>query len=128
MKTQTLAFSKLAASAWGTSILRARQIYAVVIRSVLAYGSTAWHNVGGGFKKPSKLFTPTQNKCFRIINGAYKATPARYLKSEIAVPPLNLYFDKWVADFEERIEASGMSQLLRATGARAAAMVAGRRR
>jgi hypothetical protein len=40
-KTQVLAFSKLAASAWGTTVPRARQIYAVVIRSVLAYGLTA---------------------------------------------------------------------------------------
>jgi hypothetical protein len=62
------------------------------------------------------------------VSGAYKATPARYLESEMAVPPLDLYLDKWVADFEHRIEASGMSQLLRAVGARAAEMVAGRRR
>jgi hypothetical protein len=62
------------------------------------------------------------------MNGAYKAIPARYLESEMAVPLFDLYLDKWVADFEHCIEASGMSQLFRAAGARGAEMVAGRRR
>jgi hypothetical protein len=128
MKTQTLAFRKLAAFAWGTSVPRARQIYAVVIRSVLAYESTAWHGISEGFKGPSKLLILIQKGCFRIMSGAYKAILARYFESEMAVPPLDLYLDKWVADFKHRIEASGISQLLRAAGVRAAEMVAGRRR
>jgi hypothetical protein len=128
MKTQTLAFRKLAAFAWETSVPKARQIYAVVIRNVLAYGLTAWHSINEGFKKSSKLLTPTQNRCLRIMSGAYKATPARYLESEMVVSLFDLYLDKWVADFEHCIEASGISQLFRAAGARAAEIVAGRRR
>jgi hypothetical protein len=62
------------------------------------------------------------------MSGAYKAIPARYLKSKMAVPPFDLYLNKWVTDFEHRIEASGISQLLRAAGARAAEIIAGRRR
>jgi hypothetical protein len=46
----------------------------------------------------------------------------------MAVPPFDLYSNKWVADFEYRIEASEISQLLRAAGAKVAEMVAGRRR
>jgi hypothetical protein len=38
----------------------------------------------------------------------------------MVVSPFDLYLDKWVADFEHRIEASGISQLLHAAGARAA--------
>jgi hypothetical protein len=128
MATQMLAFSKLAASAWGTSVPRARQVYAVVIRSVLAYKAPSWHKIGGGLKDLSKALTPTQNKCLQIMSGAYKATPTRYLESEMAMPPLDLYFDKWVADFESRIAVSGMAQLLRQMGARAAQMAAGSRR
>jgi hypothetical protein len=52
--TQMLAFSKLTASAWGTSVPSARQIYAVIIRSVLAYAAPSWHEIGGGLKKLSK--------------------------------------------------------------------------
>jgi hypothetical protein len=46
----------------------------------------------------------------------------------MAVPLFDLYLNKWVANFKHRIEASGISQLLRAAGARAAEIVAGRRR
>jgi hypothetical protein len=84
--------------------------------------------MGEGFKESSKLLTLTQNGCFRIISGAYKATPARYFELKMAVPPFDLYLNKWVTDLKHRIEASGMSQLLRAAGAKAAKMVASRRR
>jgi hypothetical protein len=46
----------------------------------------------------------------------------------MAVTPFDLYLNKWVADFKHRIEASGISQLLLAAGAKAAEMVAGHRR
>jgi hypothetical protein len=57
MATQMLAFSKLTASAWGTNVPSARQVYAMVIRSVLAYAAPNWHEIGGGLKKLSKTFT-----------------------------------------------------------------------
>jgi hypothetical protein len=62
------------------------------------------------------------------MNGAYKATLIRYLESEIAIPPLDFYFDKWMADFENRVALLGIPQLLREAGARAAEMAAGSRR
>jgi hypothetical protein len=65
-------------------------------------------------------------KCLRIVSGAYKATPVRYLESEMAIPLLDLYFDKWVADFEDLTEVSGMARLLRAAGAKAAELATGR--
>jgi hypothetical protein len=100
----------------------------MVIRSVLAYKAPNWHKIGKNLKNLSKALILTQNKCLRIISGAYKATPTRYLQSEMAMPPLDLYFDKWVADFESRIAVSGMAQLLRQMGARAAQMAAGSRK
>ena len=35
--------------------------------------------------------------------GAYKTAPTRYLETEAWVPPLDLYFNKWLADFEARL-------------------------
>jgi hypothetical protein len=46
----------------------------------------------------------------------------------MAVLPFDLYFDKWVADFENRIKLSGMAKLLRAAGAKAAELAIGHRR
>jgi hypothetical protein len=104
----------------------AKQVYAVVIRSVLAYIAPNWHEIKRGLKKLSKTLILIQNKCLRIISGAYKAIPARYLESEIAILPLDLYFDKWVADFENRTEVSGITRLLRAAGAKAAELATNR--
>jgi hypothetical protein len=103
-------------------------MYAVVIRSVLAYAAPSWHDMGGGLKGLSRTLTSVQNKCLRIVSDAYKAIPTRYLESEIAVPPFDLYFDKWVTDFKDRIKLSGIARLLRAAGARAAELVTGHRR
>jgi hypothetical protein len=128
MATQMLAFSKLAASAWGTSVSSARQVYAVVIRSVLAYAAPNWYDMGGELKGLSRTLTPVQNKCLWIVSGAYKAILTRYLESEMAVLSLDLYFDKWVADFKDRIELSGMVRLLRTAGAKAAELVTRHRR
>jgi hypothetical protein len=100
----------------------------MVIRSILAYRAPNWHKIGENLKDLSKTLTLTQNKCLRIMSGVYKAIPIHYLESEMAMPPLDLYFDKWVADFESRIAISGMAQLLRQIGARAAQMAAGSRR
>jgi hypothetical protein len=62
------------------------------------------------------------------MNDAYKTIPARYFELKMAVPLFDLYLNKWVMDFKHRIEASGISQLLRTAGAKAAEMIAGRRR
>jgi hypothetical protein len=57
MATQMLAFSKLAAFAWGTSVSSARQVYAVVIRSVLAYAAPSWHDIRNELKEFSRTLT-----------------------------------------------------------------------
>jgi hypothetical protein len=98
----------------------------MVIRSVLAYAALNWHEIRKGLKKLSKTLILIQNKCLRIISGAYKAIPARYLESEIAIPSLDLYFDKWVADFEDYTEVSGITRLLRAAGTKAAELATGK--
>jgi hypothetical protein len=98
----------------------------MVIRSVLAYAAPSCHEIKRGLKKLSKTLILIQNKCLRIVSGAYKAIPARYLESEMVIPPLDLYFDKWVADFEDRTEVYGIAKLLRAAGAKAAKLATGR--
>jgi hypothetical protein len=104
----------------------AKQIYAIIIRSVLAYAAPNWHEIKEGLKKLSKTLILIQNKCLRIVNGAYKITLPRYLESEIAILLLDLYFDKWVTDFEDRTEISEIAKLLRAAGAKAAKLATNR--
>jgi hypothetical protein len=56
MATQMLAFSKLAVLAWETSVPSARQVYAVIIRSVLAYVAPNWHEIRGGLEEIKQSF------------------------------------------------------------------------
>ena len=50
---------------------------------------------------------PYQNKCLRVITGAYRA-PATTLEAEAYIPPLNLHLDSLVARANQRLENSGM--------------------
>jgi hypothetical protein len=47
------------------------------------------------------------------VIGAYRATLVRFLEVETATPPLDLYLNKWVADFEQRLECTGKGALIR---------------
>ena len=54
-----------------------------------------------------------QNTALRRVLGAYKATPIRNLELETFCPPLDLYFNKRLVDFEARLENSGMGERIR---------------
>jgi hypothetical protein len=126
--TQQFALTRLAASAWGCSLLRAREIYTKVIRSAIAYGAGVWHHPSERRVKgiASKLAT-MQSQCLRVVSGAYRATPVRLLEVETATPPIDLYLNKWVADFERRLERTGKGNLLRAICNRVATRLQQRR-
>ncbi|EAQ86784.1 hypothetical protein CHGG_08037 [Chaetomium globosum CBS 148.51] len=79
------------------------------IRSALAYGASSFHiltDVGGEPAKKgiTKALGKAQNKSLRIVAGAFKSTPIRNLETETWVPPLNLYLNKRLADFENRLQ------------------------
>jgi hypothetical protein len=57
----------------------------------ILYAAPSWHDIGDELKEFSKTLTPVKNKCLRIVSGAYKAIPTRYLESEMAVPPYHGY-------------------------------------
>jgi len=114
MKTQMLALTRLAASAWGVSLVRARHTYIAVIRSVLSFGAAAWHTPNTKTKPTglARCFSAEQNKCLRTVAGAYKSTPIRQLETELNILPLDIYLDKTVANFEGRIDATGKTLIL----------------
>ena len=113
--TQQFALTRLAVSAWGCSLLRAREIYTKVIRSAIAYSAGIWHHpTEQKIQGIARNLATTQSQCLRIVCGAYCATPVRFLEAETATPPLDLYLNKWVADFERRLERTGKGNLIRA--------------
>ena len=109
LKTQSYALSRIAAKTWGLGLARAREVYTKCIRSALAYGASSFHTPTKKGGKPAtkgitKALGKAQNKSLRIVAGAFKATPIRNLEAETWVPPLDLYLNKRLADFEVRLQ------------------------
>jgi hypothetical protein len=95
-------------------LLHAREVYTKVIRSAVAYSAGVWHHPTK--RKATGIarnLATTQSQCLRVASGAYKATLVRFLEVETATPPLDLYLNKWVADFERRLERIGKGALIR---------------
>src|SRR6266498_1989522 len=98
----------------GCSLLRAREIYTKVIRSALLYGAGVWHYPTEQRQKGiAKQLATNQSQCLRVVSGAYRATPVRFLEVETVTLPLDLYLNRRVADFERRLEHSGKGDLIR---------------
>ena len=114
LATQQFALTKLAASTWGVSISRARELYTKVIRSSLAYAASAWHTPSKEDKPqgPAKQLMAAQSHCLRITAGAYRATPVHCLETETGVPPIDLYLDQRKAGYEQALRISDKSELI----------------
>ena len=101
--------TRLTKSTWGATFAKARQIYAAVVRPVLAYGCPVWFSLGDERANRNKLIYPlqtVQNKCLRTITGAYKTTNVQVLEHEASVPPLDLHLEMLATNHVRRIENS----------------------
>lgn len=96
-------------------MLKARQIYQVVVRSALSYRATIWYQPSGQArpKGPAVKLLKQQTKGLRIVLGAFKATSARQLEVESYVPLLDLWLNGRAARFQARLERSGLAQKIR---------------
>jgi hypothetical protein len=108
LSTQSYALSRIAAKTWGLGLAKPREVYSKCIRSALAYGASSFHlPTEKGGRPATRGITmdlgKAQNKSLRIVAGAFKSTPIRNLETETWVPPLDLYFNKRLADFEARL-------------------------
>lgn len=97
MTTQTQALTKLTAPTWGATFMRARHVYSAVVRPAINYGSTVWHSPAGtkdAKKDTVGKFAVIQNKCLRVIAGAFRAIPVEVLHAETMMPPVQLHLDQ----------------------------------
>jgi hypothetical protein len=108
MASQIGALTRITTSVWGASFLRSRVVYSAVVRPTIAYAAPIWHEPTSTSraKGPAAKLATTQNKCLRIIVGAYKATLVRALETETFTPPLDLYLDGRAAAYQARIEGT----------------------
>jgi hypothetical protein len=93
---------------------KARHVYQAVVRSALSYGAAVWHQPAKG--KPKGLAAKLQKQQrlgLQAVLGAFKATSTRRLETESYVPPLDLWLHGRIAQFQARLEHSGMAQKIR---------------
>src|SRR6266516_8162521 len=115
LSTQRFALTRLVANTWGLGLIRARELYIKVVRSIIAYGASAYHQptlVGGKPRGLAIRLEKEQNGCLQVVAGAYKATPIRNLEVETLVPPLDLYLNKRLAEFENRLAQPNLRVLV----------------
>ncbi len=99
MTSQCLALTMTAASTWGATLNKARQVYSSVVRPAMTYAATAWHAPKGlreAKQTHIKKLDSIQNGCLRRVLGAYRATATRVVEAETGVPPLQTTLDQAV--------------------------------
>lgn len=115
MAKQSLALTKLTTSTWGASFAKARQVYSMVIRPLMTYGSAVWHTPKEikNAKTSTNKLTVMQNKCLRVIAGAYRATPVPVLEVETHIPPIDVHLDRLQAKARLRMRVGGQAKVIR---------------
>ena len=103
--------SRTSYSTWGFPVLTSCLVYTAILRSLLSYAVGIWFNPLRKSSNISSLST-FQNKCLRLIGGAFKATPSFFLESELFLLPLDLYFKFRTACFLSSIQTSSLKTLL----------------
>ena len=103
--------SRTSYSTWGFPVLTSCLVYTAILRSLLSYTVRIWFNPLRKSSNISSLST-FQNKCLRLIGGAFKATPSFLLESELFLLPLDLYFKFRTACFLSSIQTSFLKTLL----------------
>ena len=59
----------------------------------------------------TKLAT-SQTSCLQVVVGVYKTILVYLLKAEVIMPPLDIYLNKRVVDFEAYLERTGLGVLI----------------
>lgn len=97
-------------------------MYTQVVRATISYGASIFHKptpLGGNPQGPARALAAEQTRALLVVGGAYKATPARLLESELGVLLINIYLNERVARFQSRLERQGIGALVRAAAAAA---------
>ena len=103
--------SRTSYSTWGFPVHTSHLVYTAILRSLLSYAVGIWFNP---LRKSSNIssLVSFQNRCLRLIGGAFKATPSFLLESELFLLPLDLYFKFRTACFLSSIQNSPLKYFL----------------
>ena len=100
---QKRALDCLAGSTWGATFARCRTVYSMVIRPMLTFAASIWHQSQGTkefSRTPARKLGKIQNDCLRKVTGAYKATPIPVLEAESSIALLEFQLDRLVMRYQ----------------------------
>ena len=129
MARQNLALTRVAASTWGATYSKARQVFSAMIRPAITYGAPIWHSVTDIKTRKSHIqkCKTLQNTGLRTVAGAFRATPIPVLEAECTIPPIDLYMDTLHASFHQRLLRSKTQALIDSACQRIRNQLRGRR-
>ena len=111
--TQQFVLIRLTISVQGYSLLYTREIYTKVIYSTITYRTRVQYQLSGQIPKGIvRKLALSQSSCLRTITGAYRVILIRLLKAEVATPPIDIYLNKRVIDFEVYLDRIGIGTLI----------------
>lgn len=105
----------LSASTWGPTFGRARHIYQAVVVPAITFGSNVWHTPAGlpsARKWVHRKCEKIQNIGLRSVSGCFKATPARIMEKETAVPPMELKLSSLRAAYCARRDSARLNWVI----------------
>ncbi len=82
----------------------------------MAYRAAVWHTPAKGPNGKAQgvvaKLEKIQNKCLRVVAGAYRATPVHSLETETFTLPLDLYVDSQLVAFQKWLKGSEVGQVI----------------
>ena len=88
-----------AASTWGATLNKARQVYSSVVRSAMTYAAATWHTSRGlrdSKRSHVKTLETIQNECLRRVAETYKVINKRVVEAETGISSLQITMDQAV--------------------------------
>ena len=85
-------------------------MYIKAIRNAIVYSCIVFYklvDLSKVIRDIVKEIRKIQAENLRIVYGGYKATPIRYLETETFYPPIDLYINGRLVDFENRLDRTG---------------------
>jgi len=104
MASQMCALTRITKSTWGASLTKSRVIYRQVVAPALDYAAPLWFRPTGEPRYGAKAdeLEVAQNRCLRVVTGAYRATKIQCLQKEAMVAPKDLQLTERLARHVER--------------------------
>ena len=107
------ALTRITGPTWGLTFNKTRLLFNATIRSAFTHRGPIWAlgDIGQGLPENTlKPLQTLQNKCVRLIAGAYTRTPTAALQKETDTPPLSIYLQALALNYAENTRNSDVEK------------------